>query len=187
MDRVLGGGAVAGAAAMISGEPGAGKSTMLGQWAGGIADRVGPVLIASGEEASVDVRARLRRTGSTSGRLYVSESSRWADVSAEAEQIGAVALVVDSLQTLEIDDLRPASPSAIHAVSLALPAWGRRQDCAVWIVCQIRSDGDAAGGTRLPHAVDVVFELGSGLLVTRKNRHGPVDRVRLRMTSRGLV
>jgi len=160
---------------------------MLGQWAGGVAERIGPVLIATGEESGDDVRVRLARTGSTSDRLYVSESSEWADVAREAEQVGAVALVVDSLQTLAIDDLRPASPSAIHAVSLALPAWGRRHDCAVWIVCQVRSDGDAAGGTRLPHAVDVVMELQRGLLATSKNRHGPIGRVKLRMTARGLV
>lgn len=186
VDRVLGGGAVAGSVVMISGRRGKGKSTLVGQWCSGAAN-TGPVLIASGEEADERIRQRLNRTDSTHPDLYVSESDNWAQIQAQADRLGAVAVVVDSVQTLEIGDRRAGSPSALADVSKHVPQWARQSGVIVWLIAQETVAGEPAGGTRLPHAVDVELTFDGVNLEAVKNRHGELQRTRLRMTSRGLV
>lgn len=186
VDRVLGGGAVAGSVVMISGRRGSGKSTLVGQWCSGAAD-AGPVLIASGEEAEERIRQRLHRTESTHPELFVSESDSWEEIQTQAERLGAVAVVVDSVQTLAIGDRRAGSPSALADVSKHVPQWARQSGAVVWLIAQETVAGEPAGGTRLPHAVDVELTFDGAHLESVKNRHGQLERARLRMTAYGLV
>ena len=71
MDRVLGGGLVAGSLTLIGGEPGIGKSTLLLQVSGAIARDVGPVLYVSGEESIEQVKMRAERLDITGEQLYL--------------------------------------------------------------------------------------------------------------------
>ena len=71
MNRVLGGGLVQGSLTLIGGEPGIGKSTLLLQVSGSIAQHIGPVLYVSGEESIEQVKMRAERMEITGERLYL--------------------------------------------------------------------------------------------------------------------
>src|SRR5437660_11313380 len=100
MDRVLGGGLVAGSLTLIGGEPGIGKSTLLLQVSGAIAKNVGPVLYISGEESIEQVKMRAERLDISGERLYLLASIE-LDVIAEAlNRLKPALVVVDSIQTV---------------------------------------------------------------------------------------
>ena len=61
IDRVLGGGIVPGALMLLGGDPGIGKSTLLLQVSQKVADTVGTVLYASGEESQLQLKIRAER------------------------------------------------------------------------------------------------------------------------------
>jgi DNA repair protein RadA/Sms len=123
LDRVLGGGLVAGSVVLLGGEPGIGKSTLLLQVAAGVADGAG-VLYATGEESPGQVQLRAKRLGLTTGKVgeavrVVAETSvgRIIDLAREA-QPGL--LVVDSIQTVGSDELdggRERGPGARGGVA----------------------------------------------------------------------
>src|SRR5450432_3835961 len=100
MDRVLGGGLVAGSLILIGGEPGIGKSTLLLQVAGAIADHVGPVLYVSGEESVEQVKMRAERLSISGERLYLLASVELDAISAAVQRMKPALLIVDSIQTV---------------------------------------------------------------------------------------
>src|SRR5436305_10531090 len=115
MDRVLGGGLVAGSLTLIGGEPGIGKSTLLLQVSGTIAKNIGPVLYVSGEESIEQVKMRAERLDITGERLYLLASIE-LDVIAEAvHRLKPSLLIVDSIQTVLTQHLTSA-PGSISQV-----------------------------------------------------------------------
>ena len=122
MDRVLGGGLVAGSLILVGGEPGIGKSTLLLQVSGAIAKDVGAVLYVSGEESIEQVKMRAERMKISGERLYLLASIEM-DVIAEAiGQIKPVFVVVDSIQTVLSSHLTsaPGSISQVRECTLQL-------------------------------------------------------------------
>jgi len=191
LDRVLGGGVVVGSSVAIFAEPGAGKSTLLGQWAGGVA-AVGPVLYATGEETDPAVRRRLVRTGSAHDALFISDVCTVEGIKADAAHVGALAVVVDSAQTMVAGTHRAGSRASVLLGCAELRAWGKQERIAVVFVCQVTSDGDMAGPKALEHAVDAVLRLDKAgpirrVLRGRKNRHGAEASATLRMGVAGLL
>src|SRR5687768_4260477 len=61
LDRVLGGGAVAGGVVLVGGDPGIGKSTLLMQMLAGLATGGAPGLYVTGEESAAQVALRGER------------------------------------------------------------------------------------------------------------------------------
>ena len=199
LDRVLGGGLVAGSVVLLGGEPGIGKSTLLLQAAAGIAVGAG-VLYATGEESVAQVRLRAARLGLTSGPAadrirVVAETSvgRIVDL-ARAEATGL--LVVDSVQTVASDELDgpPGSVGQVREAALRLMELAKADGVPVVLVGHVTKDGTLAGPKTLEHLVDVVLSVegdrtgGLRLVRATKNRYGSTEEVGVfEMAEGGLV
>ena len=199
LDRVLGGGLVAGSVVLLGGEPGIGKSTLLLQAAAGIATSAG-VLYATGEESVAQVRLRAARLGLTAGPAadrirVVAETSvgRIVDL-ARAEPTGL--LVVDSVQTVASDELDgpPGSVGQVREAALRLMELAKADGVPVVLVGHVTKDGTLAGPKTLEHLVDVVLSVegdrtgGLRLVRATKNRYGSTEEVGVfEMAEQGLV
>ncbi len=187
IDRLLGGGVVAGSVLLLAGDPGIGKSTLLLQVAAGVARSGRTVLYVSGEESGAQVRLRAQRLGvEASGVLFVAETSADAVLSVlERTQPGL--LIVDSIQTLASD----AAPSTAGSVAQVrecaqlLLGWAKSSDAPVFLAGHVTKDGSVAGPRVLEHMVDVVLAMeGEALSSYRvlrctKNRFGSTNEVAL--------
>ena len=106
LDRVLGGGIVPGSLTLISGEPGIGKSTLIAQMAGRVADSFGPVLYVSGEESGEQVKLRADRVlGKISDSLYIYPETNMENIMATCEELKPCFLIIDSIQTMSLSEL----------------------------------------------------------------------------------
>jgi DNA repair protein RadA/Sms len=188
LDRVLGGGLVAGSVTLIGGEPGIGKSTLLLQVAQGIDQRNGgkaPVLYVSGEESTAQVALRARRLGGDYGHVQIIAQTDLDSILQLAAQARPALLVVDSIQTMALS----AVPSAAGAVTqlrectAALVRFAKDSGTAVLIVGHVTKDGAIAGPRMLEHLVDTVlyFERDAGSRFRRvraaKNRFGAANEL----------
>lgn len=205
IDRVLGGGLVPGSAVLLGGEPGIGKSTLLLQAAAGLA--VGPiggtggdVLYATGEESSGQVRLRAGRLGLLEGvaadRISVVAETDVGRILELARETRPIALVVDSIQTVTIDELDgPAgSVGQVRECALRLIELAKGDGIAVILVGHVTKDGTLAGPKTLEHLVDAVLNLEGDrtatlrLLRATKNRFGSTEEVGVfEMAERGMA
>ena len=199
LDRVLGKGLVPGAAILVGGEPGIGKSTLLLQVAGAVAAEGRPVLYASGEESLPQIKARGERLDLLGPHLLAVATSRVEDVvdalecAPEGERPALV--VVDSVQTLtslEAEGL-PGNVGQVRAVATTLQEACRRLGVALILVGHVTKDGVLAGPRLLEHMVDTVISLEGDrrqmfrLLRVFKNRFGPNEELLVfRMGGRGM-
>jgi DNA repair protein RadA/Sms len=189
LDRVLGGGVVPGSLLLIGGEPGVGKSTLLLQVAGGIAAAHGGVLYATGEESAGQVRLRAARLGLGAGpaadAVGVLATSEVGAIVEAARAAQPSIVVVDSIQTMTVDDLDgPAgSVGQVRESALRLMELAKGEGIAVVLVGHVTKDGSIAGPRTLEHLVDAVIELGGErggvmrLLRATKNRFGSTDEL----------
>ena len=191
LDRVLGGGLVAGSVILLGGEPGIGKSTLVLQVAAGVAGADGGVgvLYATGEESPGQVRLRATRLGLTTGAVgdairVVAETGvgRITDL-ARTERPGL--LIVDSVQTIASEELDgpPGSVGQVREVTLCLMELAKGEGIPVVLVGHVTKDGTLAGPKTLEHLVDVVLSIegdrtgGLRLLRAAKNRFGSTEEV----------
>ncbi len=197
LDRILGHGFMPGAAIVVSGEPGIGKSTLLLQLAGAVA-RVGKtVLYVSGEESLPQIKARAERLGMLQDKLLALATSRVEDIFSilESTSNAPALLIVDSVQTLASDDAEglPGNVSQVRAVAMELVERCRRADIALVLVGHVTKDGILAGPRLLEHLVDTVISLEGDrremfrMLRVLKNRFGPNQELLIfRMEHSGL-
>ncbi|WP_036194390.1 DNA repair protein RadA [Nocardioides aequoreus] len=185
LDRVLGGGLVPGAAILLAGEPGVGKSTLLLEVASQTARTGQRVLYVSGEESAAQVRLRADRTGGIHDELYLAAETDLAAVLGHVEAVRPTLLVVDSVQTISAGDVDgvPGGVTQVKEVSAALVRMAKLRNITVVLVGHVTKDGTIAGPRVLEHLVDVVLqfegERTSRLRLVRavKNRYGPVDEI----------
>jgi len=197
LDRVLGGGLVAGSAVLLAGDPGIGKSTLLLQAAAAMARTGKRVLYISGEEAIEQVRLRARRLGLSDARLELAAAINLRDIVATLEHEHEAALVIiDSIQTMWLDsiDSAPGTVSQVRACSFELIRAAKTRNFAVVLVGHVTKEGAIAGPRVLEHMVDAVlyFEGDRGhqfrILRGVKNRFGATDEIGVfEMTDRGLA
>ena len=200
LDRVLGGGLVAGSVVLLGGEPGIGKSTLLLQISAGVAAGGVTVLYATGEESTGQVRLRASRLGLSSGAVgdairVVAETGvgRITDLARESRP---GLLVVDSVQTVTSEELDgpPGSVGQVREATLRLMELAKAEGVPVILAGHVTKDGTLAGPKTLEHLVDVVLSVegdrtgGLRLLRAAKNRYGSTEEVGVfEMQDRGLV
>lgn len=195
-DFVMGGGIVPGSMALIGGEPGIGKSTLLLQTAARLRAAGRHVLYASGEESPEQIRLRADRLVEDAGPVLVLGETRLEAILEATRVSGAELLVLDSIQTAYTDALEsaPGSVGQVRECAAHLMRFAKQSGTAVFVVGHVTKGGTIAGPKTLEHIVDTVlyFE-GEGsldyrLLRAAKNRFGPVDELGVfSMTERGLA
>ncbi len=194
LDRVLGGGLVAGSVVLIGGDPGIGKSTLLLQSLSSLAAEVG-TLYVSGEESPQQVRLRAQRLALDETRLRMLPETCVERVLAVAGVEKPRVLVVDSIQTVYTELLQsaPGSVAQVRESAAQLVRYAKQSGVAVLLVGHVTKEGQIAGPRVLEHMVDTVlyFEGDSGsryrLMRAVKNRFGPVNELGVfAMTDRGL-
>lgn len=196
MNRVLGGGLVQGSLVLIGGEPGIGKSTLLLQVSGSIAQHVGSVLYVSGEESIEQVKMRAERMDITGERLYLLAATE-LDVIAEAvHQLKPSLLIVDSIQTVVTSHLTsaPGSISQVRECTLQLMQLAKNTHIPIFIIGHVTKEGTVAGPKALEHIVDAVLYLEGEryhsyrLLRGMKNRFGATHEIGVfEMHGEGLI
>ncbi len=192
VDRVLGGGWVAGSASLLAGEPGVGKSTLLLQLADAAASAGRTTLYVAGEESPGQVRLRAGRLG-VAGRLDVTRETDAATLAAHLRAAAPDLAIVDSIQTLSSDDGPAAgSPSQGRDATALLTQAAKEALTTLVLIGHVTKQGVIAGPKVIEHVVDATFALESaaGLRVLRslKNRFGPTGEVGVfEMAPGGLV
>ncbi|WP_374306573.1 DNA repair protein RadA [Methylocella sp.] len=196
LDRVTGGGFVAGSAVLIGGEPGIGKSTLLIQACAALARRGERVVYISGEEAIDQVRLRAQRLGLSDAAVELAAETSVEDIVATLSRGARPALVViDSIQTMwtSLIESTPGTVSQVRGAAQALIRFAKSSGAAAILVGHVTKDGQIAGPRVVEHMVDAVLsfegENGRGLRLLRgvKNRFGPTDEIGVfEMTGRGL-
>lgn len=184
-DRVLGGGLVPGAAILLSGEPGVGKSTLLLEVAAQSARAGRRVLYASAEESTAQVRLRAERTGALHDELYLAAETDLATILGHVDEVRPDLLIVDSVQTVSsaMSEGMAGHPSQVREVASTLIRVAKDRALPVVIVGHVTKDGSIAGPRILEHLVDVVCHFEgdrqTSLRFVRalKNRFGPTDEV----------
>ena len=184
-DRVLGGGVVPGAAILLSGEPGVGKSTLLLEVASRAARAGTRVLYVSAEESASQVRMRAERTGALEDELYLAAETDLATILGHVDAVRPGLLIVDSVQTVSsaMSEGAPGQPAQVREVAGTLIRIAKERNLPVLLIGHVTKDGSIAGPRMLEHLVDVVctFEgdRQTALRFVRatKNRFGPTDEV----------
>lgn len=184
LNRVLGGGAVAGSLVLVGGAPGIGKSTLLLQICSCLCnDRT--VLYVSGEESERQIKLRAVRLGVSSDRLFILSETRLSDIMEAVEETKPDILIVDSIQTLyhEENTSSPGSVSQVKECTMTLMHLSKSQGVTVFVVGHINKDGAIAGPKVLEHMVDCVLyfegDINSSyrLLRAAKNRFGSTNEI----------
>jgi DNA repair protein RadA/Sms len=195
IDRVLGGGLVPSTVALLAGEPGIGKSTLLLQMAASLSGAGLPCLFASGEESRRQVSARAHRLGIDGSSLSFVSGRELPAVVEAARSARPFLLAVDSIQALRDPSAgqMPGGPSQVRGCTDALVGFAKAEGISVLVTGHVTKDGDLAGPRALEHAVDVVLAFdgdprsGLRMLSAGKNRFGAEGEVAwFEMTGAGL-
>lgn len=184
LDRVLGGGAVAGSLVLVGGAPGIGKSTLLLQICSSLCQGR-TVLYVSGEESERQLKLRAVRLGVSPEQLFILSETRLSDVLEAVDEIKPDILIVDSIQTLynETNESSPGSISQVKDCTMSMMQLSKVQGVTVFVVGHINKDGNIAGPKVLEHMVDCVlyFEGDQNssyrLLRAAKNRFGSTNEI----------
>ena len=184
LDRVLGGGAVAGSLVLVGGAPGIGKSTLLLQICNSLC-RERSVLYVSGEESERQLKLRAQRLGVAPDELFILSETRLSDILEAVETLKPDILIIDSIQTLynEENESSPGSVSQVKDCTMTMMHLSKEQGITVFVVGHINKDGNIAGPKVLEHMVDCVlyFEGDSNsiyrMLRAAKNRFGSTNGI----------
>ncbi len=194
LDRVLGGGLVAGGVVLIGGDPGIGKSTLLLQALDSMSARL-PVLYVTGEESGAQVALRARRLGLSGARVRVLAEIHLEKILATLDVEKPTLAVIDSIQTLYSDQLTsaPGSVTQVRECAAQLTRVAKSRGIGIVLVGHVTKEGALAGPRVLEHIVDTVLyfegDTHSSFRLVRaiKNRFGAVNEIGVfAMTERGL-
>ncbi len=194
-DRVLGGGVVPGAAILLSGDPGIGKSTLVLQAAGAIAASGRTVLYVSGEESPSQIGLRAARLGIDAPTLHLLAETALEPTLHHADAMRPALLIVDSVQTLHAESLSgaPGTVGQVRECGGRLTALAKARDIPTVLIGHVTKEGVLAGPRTLEHLVDVVLAFEGDryqalrILRAAKNRFGATDEVGVfEMASDGL-
>ena len=195
LDRVLGGGAVAGSLVLVGGAPGIGKSTLLLQICNSLCTER-KVLYVSGEESEHQIKMRAQRLCVSPDTLFLLSETQLSSVLESVNKMRPDILIVDSIQTLynEDNESTPGSVSQVKDCTMTLMHLAKDCGITVFVVGHINKDGAIAGPKVLEHMVDCVlyFEGDANssyrLLRGAKNRFGSTNEIGVfEMADKGLI
>ena len=196
LDRVLGGGIVAGSLVLIGGEPGIGKSTIVLQMAEKLADRSARLLYVSGEESERQIKMRGERLGIDADTLFLLPETNLETVFAEIERLRPELVIMDSIQTAfsERIESAPGSVSQVREVAAQLMMFAKSTATPVFLTGHVTKEGSIAGPRTLEHIVDTVLYFEGDrhhnhrIIRATKNRFGAANEIAVfEMTGSGLV
>jgi len=194
LDRVLGGGMVAGSVVLIGGDPGIGKSTLLIQAMTKFQGDVSTLYI-SGEESPEQISLRATRLGLPCDGLKLFTETCVETILKQAAIERPSVMVIDSIQTIYTEQLQsaPGSVAQVRESTAQLVRFAKQMGTAIFLVGHVTKEGTLAGPRVLEHMVDTVLyfegEQGSQfrLIRTIKNRFGAVNELGVfAMTDKGL-
>lgn len=179
LDRVLGGGLIAGSVILIGGEPGIGKSTLMLQLALNVAGK--KVLYISGEESEQQIKMRAERiTTAPKADCFILTETSTQNIFKQIEQLEPEIVIVDSIQTLHSSHIEstPGSVSQVRECTAELLRFAKETNTPVFLIGHITKDGAIAGPKILEHMVDTVLQFEGDrhhiyrILRSIKNRFG---------------
>ncbi len=198
LDRVCGGGLVAGSVLLVGGDPGIGKSTLLLQVSGMAAKLASKpkCVYISGEESIDQVRMRAQRLGFAKADVQLAAATNAGDIIATLDAPDSADIVViDSIQTMFLEniDSAPGTVSQVRAVGHELIRLAKKRGFVLFLVGHVTKQGTIAGPRVIEHMVDTVlyFEGDRGhqfrILRAVKNRFGATDEIGVfEMSDKGL-
>lgn len=193
LNRVLGGGLVAGSMVLIGGEPGIGKSTLVLQNLLAIKSKT--VLYVSGEESAYQIKMRAERIGRGSDNVFIVTETSLQNIFEHIEDLRPGIIIIDSIQTIASDEIESAagSVSQVRECAARLLAYAKKTDTPVVVIGHITKEGSIAGPKVLEHIVDAVLQFeGDSKYMYRvlraiKNRFGNTNEIGIyEMCQRGL-
>lgn len=193
LNRVLGGGLVAGSITLIGGEPGIGKSTLLLQNILSIRNK--KILYVSGEESATQLKLRADRLGKISENTFIYCETNLKKILNQIEEIEPQLIIVDSIQTIASDEIESTagSISQVRECAATLLRYAKQSGVPVILVGHINKDGIIAGPKVLEHIVDTVLQFEGDrqylyrILRAVKNRFGSTSEIGIyEMVNKGL-
>jgi len=193
LNRVLGGGIVAGSIVLVAGEPGIGKSTLFLQDGLMMKDIV--TLYISGEESEQQIKMRADRLGISNENFYLLTETGTKTIFQEIKKLKPQLVIVDSIQTLQSPFIEsgPGSISQIRECAAELQRFAKETNTPVFLIGHITKDGSIAGPKILEHMVDTVLQFEGDrnyayrILRTLKNRFGSTAELGIyEMTGTGM-
>lgn len=193
LNRVLGGGLVAGSLVLIGGEPGIGKSTLVLQNILSIKSKT--ILYVSGEESASQLKLRADRIGRMSDNCFIVCETSLDNIFNHIEDVQPQIVIVDSIQTIASDSIESAagSVSQVRECSAQLLKYAKDSGVPVILIGHINKEGSIAGPKVLEHIVDAVLQFEGDrhymyrILRSIKNRFGSTSEIGIyEMCQRGL-
>ncbi|MBS3903986.1 MAG: DNA repair protein RadA [Simkania sp.] len=187
VDRLLGGGIVAGSLTLLGGDPGIGKSTLMLQISQGLASQGLTVLYVCGEESVEQTSLRAKRLGVEAELLYLLNETIFSHIKLHIDRLKPDVLIIDSIQILYKPELSssPGSVSQVRDIAAECMILSKSSGISTFLIGHVTKTGEIAGPKVLEHIVDIVLDFegdrhhGYRLLRALKNRFGPTDDVAL--------
>ena len=185
LDRVLGGGIVAGSLVLVGGDPGIGKSTLLLQVCQNLAARQEKVLYISGEESLQQIKLRANRMGEFSDSLLILCETDLEDIREAIQRLQPAVVIIDSIQTMYNENVTsaPGSVSQVRESTGVLMQIAKGMGVTIFIVGHVTKEGVVAGPRVLEHMVDTVLYFEGDrhaayrILRGVKNRFGSTNEI----------
>lgn len=185
MDRVLGGGIVAGSLTLVGGDPGIGKSTLLLQVCRNLAENKREVLYVSGEESLKQIKLRANRIGEFNDSLKLLCETGLGNIEETIRRSKPEIVIIDSIQTMYHEEISsaPGSVSQVREATSLLLQLAKGMNVSIFIVGHVTKEGTVAGPRVLEHMVDTVLYFEGDrhasyrILRSVKNRFGSTNEI----------
>lgn len=185
LDRVLGGGIVAGSLVLVGGDPGIGKSTLLLQMCRCLSEQACKTLYVSGEESLQQIRIRADRLGDFKNDLWMLCETNLDRIQDTILKYKPEIVIIDSIQTMYREDISSGagSVSQVREATSVLMQLAKKENITIFIVGHVTKEGVVAGPRVLEHMVDTVLYFEGDrhasyrILRGVKNRFGSTNEI----------
>ena len=181
-NRVVGGGLVHGSVTLLAGEPGIGKSTLTLKLALSLNQKV---LYVTGEESNEQIKLRAKRLSAENKNCFILNETKLENIVLETEKIKPDLIIVDSIQTLSLEDVDAVqgSTTQIRLCAEVLIKYAKTKNIPTLIIGHVTKEGAIAGPKVLEHMVDTVLQFEGDknhiyrIIRSTKNRFGSTNSI----------